>query len=666
MQKRHLINTRFIVCIILCIISVIGYTVESQKVNKCSSAFQPLASAVEQYSKIMRDTKYEIPTGYIDPVELMHNMRDRMSREEPQVVLAVISDTKEASNTREVTLDLLAEVLFAEKQVRQQYTNKEVIKILTPIAFDRESSHRMRGPAISILCLLYSEINVPHVHSFFLHKLRNILFDKNESDHIKRQIIYGLKIFQDPMITRIMEDIVINERESDTLQIDAMYILAESKTVDPEIINVLINRLLEMQSSKLKRLSSRMNMIRAIVDTLYAISSIHTSYKPAVEELINRFFFGMYRASPAPTILRANAIPPLNWSLDSSYVYSTPRSFFSIITQGPFMDTATFFKRIRNRTFLNLEYSHNFSMVHILYFLFLNKKEDPTLRIRVLQRLYLEGHPLLPYLLAGMVVDTREMDWVKFATLIMIEAPGLEGMLPSSKYFQNFLDMQTMAELRESQAPDGQSNISVGVQNRINGRTEESDFQEVLKILLKRLRSEKSNDPMRQEFLRAVSQPELVEQKLSDFISDSKNEDSIMKGVMVYALSEWSMWDNIRLAGTAVSRGLVDYNVRLMAIKKLVDNLVELKKSSSQDVDTSIVDHLVKIFTDPLEDPSMRELAAEALFQIQPSNQPIQQRIITALSNEKDVVVQDVIHYFQWIKNLPVTLQLSDNVRKIK
>ena len=649
--------------ITLCIAPVIASTIESQKINKCSSAFQSLALAVEKYSEIMRDTKYEKSNGYTDPIEMMYNMRDRISHEDPQAVLAVISDTKAASNTREVTLDLLADVLFAKDPVKHKYTNEEVIKTLIPIAFDRKNNNRMRGPAISILCLIYSEINIPHIYSFFLHKLRKMLFDKNESDYIKRQIVYGLKLFQDSIVTRVMEDIIIDGKESETLQIDAMYILAESKTVDPTIINVLMARLLKIQNPDPERL---LNMIRAIVDTLYALTHLHEDYKPAVEELINRFFFGMHGASPAATILRVNIIPPVEWSLDSSHVYDSQTNFFFVRSKDPFIDTVTFLKRIRNRTFLTLEYSHNLSMAHILYFLLLNKKEDNTLRMRVLSRLYTEKHPLLPYILAGMIVDTKEIDMIKFASITMIEDAALDGVFLSPRYFQKFLNIQAMIELSEFETANNQGKVSANTQSKKNGEIGELDFQKAHERLLIQLRSSKSNDPVQQEFLRAVSQPELIKQKLSDFISDSENKDSIMKGLMVYALNEWGMLSNTELAEIAMNKGVMDYHIRLMAIKKLVDNLTELKQSSSQSVNASIVENLVKIFTDPFEDPSIRELSAEALFQIQPPALEIQQRLITTLSNETDVIVQDVIHHFQWIKNLPAGLRPSDNVRKIK
>ena len=607
-----------------------------------------------------------------DSIEMMHDMTVRISQEDPQAVLAVISNKKEDLYIREVALDLLAVVLLGNNQVKSKYINEKVLKTLTPIALHRENSDRMRGSAISILCLIYGEMNVSHVPSFFLHQLRKILFDKNEVDFLKRQIIYGLRLFEDPIVTRIMEDIVIDSKESKSLQIDAMNILAKSKTVDPEIIVVLIKRLLKIQTLRPARLS---NMMRTIVDTLYALTILHKDYKPVVEELINKVFFGMGRSESASTILRVNAIPPLDWPLDSSHVYRSSRNFFFVMSKDPFMDTNTLIKRIRNQTFLTLEYYNNLSMAHTLYFLLFNKKEDNMLRMKILHRLYAENHPFLPYILAGIISDTKEIDVIKFATMTMIEDATLDEVFFSPRYFRRFLDRQAMIELSKFETTHDQGNVSANTQTKTNGEIREPDFQKAYKILLAKLRAAQSTDPVQQQFLQAVSQPELIKQKLSEFIADSENKDSIMKGLMLYALNEWGMLSNTELVQIAVSTGKMDYNMRLIAMKKVVDNLVSSKKStkangtkidSPQYVNASIIENLVKIFTDLFEDPALRELAAEALFQLQPPELEIQQRLIVALSNKQDVVIPDVIHHFQWIKNLPINLQPLDNIVKIK
>ena len=81
---------------------------------------------------------------------------------------------------------------------------------------------------------------------------------------------------------------------------------------------------------------------------------------------------------------------------------------------------------------------------------------------------------------------------------------------------------------------------------------------------------------------------------------------------------------------------------------------------------SALIENLVKIYTDLFEDMILRELAAEALFRIKPPDPKVQQKIVATLSNEKDLIVEDTLHYFQWISSLPTHLRLPNNLVTIK
>lgn len=674
MRKKHL-DSQFIILVFLFVFCVISYAIDSKE-NKCSSSFNSsLISLLKKYSHITRDEKYTKDQSNIPAheQELIDKSRERISTEEPHRVLEIILNKKEGDIIRESAIELLSEILidFNDLAIKQKYTNKETVTALNQIFFDKTNNDRIRGEAVIILCFFYTKMDIGNVPVLFLRQLKKILFDKNESEIVKRDIIEGLNLIKAPSVINMLKEIIVDKKQPESVQIPALQVLAESKTSNPEIIDILISKLLNVP---VEELNQQHDMTMTTVKTLYALTARDNHYKPIVEELINIIFFGMRIGWQASTSLKIEVIPPLDWSLGSLQTYRPLREMFNTMSEDAFINIDSLMKRARNQTFLTLEYSTTFSLVHTLYLMLFNKKEPEVLRIKALHRLYVENHFLFPYILAGIISDQKESELIKFISLLIMQnMEAMESLFSSAVQPDEKSPIELGGKSDHSSNKENKTNKTSDTQTAINGENEELVLKEARERGLKKMYH--SSDPRHQQFLTGLSQPEVIKNSLSEFIANSENKDPIIKGLMLYALNEWGMLNNTRLAEIAVNSGVVNYNIRLMAIKKLMDNLTELKhfasangttKDSPQYVNTSIVENLVKIFTDSFEDPSVRELSAEALFRIQPPDSEIQQRLITALFNEKNVIIQDVIHHFQWIKNLPTNLRPPDNMVKIK
>ena len=668
MKEKHS-NLQFIILIFLSIFCVISYAIDSKE-NKCSLSFDSsFTSLLKEYFRITRDRKYiEDQTNIsVREQELIDKAQKRISHEEPSRVLELILDKKEDDTIRESAIELLSEVLvdFNGIAIKQKYANKETVKALRQIFFNKINNDHIRGEAVIILCFLYTKIDRGNVPVLFLRQLKQILFDKNESEIVKRNIIAGLNLIKDPIVIDILREIIVDKRQPESVQISAMEVLAESKTSNPEIISILINKLLEVP---LEKLDQQYDMTQATVKVLYALAKRSDHYRLVVEELINIVFFGMRTEWQAPTSLRVEIIPPLDWSLGSLQTYRPLRKVFDTRSEDTFVNIDTLMKRRRNQMFSTLEYSTTFSLVHTLYFLLFSKMEDSILRMRALHRLYAEDHSIFPYILAGIVSDKRESELMKMISLSIIKDVEVMESLFSLAVVQfgKKSPIELESTLDHFSNKENKANKTSDTQATVNGESGTLILKEVKEGILRKMQSDNSADPIHQQFLTALSRPDVIKNKLLEFVADPKNKDPIMKGLILCILNEWGMLDYAQLVKIASDKE-VDFNIRIMVVRKIIDDFpLILKKKASQQELLFLAKGLVEIFTDSSESPTLRELSAMALSDIKPSDPELQQRVIVYLSNHRDLTNQELLPHFQWINDLPEVLQFPDNMVKIK
>ena len=668
MKEKHL-DLQSIILVFLSIFCVISYAIDSKE-SKCSLSFDSsFTSLLKEHFRITRDKKYiEDQTNIsVREQELIDKAQKRISHEEPSRVLEFILDKKEDDTIRESAIELLSEVLidFNDIAIKQKYINEETVKVLSQIFFDKTNNDRIRGDAVFILCFLYTKMDIGNVPVLFLRQVKRILFDENESEIVKRDMIANLNLIKDPSVINMLKEILVDKKQPESVQISAMKVLAESKTSNLEIISILINKLLDVP---LEELDQQYDMTQATVKALYALAKRSDDYRPVVEELINIIFFGMRTEWQAPTSLRVKIIPPLDWPLGSLQTYRPMKKIFYTRSEDTFVNTDTLMKQRRNQMFLTLEYSTTFSLVHTLYFLLFSKMEDNILRMRILHRLYVENHSIFPYILAGIVSDKRESELMKVISLsIMQDVEVIESLFSlavvqsgkkSPVELEDTLDHFSNKKNKAKKTSDTQATVNRESRTLVLKKAKEG--------ILRKMQSDNSADPIHQQFLQAVSQPDVIKNKLLEFVADPKNKDPIMKGLILCALNEWGMLDYAQLVKIASDKG-VDFNIRIMVIRKIIDDLsLILKKKASQQELLFLAKGLVKIFIDPSESSTLRELSAMALSEIKPSDPKLQQRVVTYLSDHRDLTNQELLPYFQWINDLPEALRLPDNMVKIK
>ena len=665
MRKKHL-DSQFIILVFLFVFCVISYAIDSKE-SKCSLSFSSSFTVLlKEHFRITRDKKYiEDQTDIsVREQELIDIVQERISHEEPSRVLEFILDKKKDDTIRESAIELLSTVLinFNDLAIKQKYTNKETVTALNQIFFDKTNNDRIRGEAVIILCFLYTEMDIGNVPVLFLRQLKKILFDKNESEIVKRDIIEGLNLIKPPSVINMLKEIIVDKKQPESVQIPAIQVLAESKTSNPEIIDILISKLLNVP---VEELNQQHDMTMTTVKTLYALTARNNHYTPIVEELINTIFFGMRIGWQASTSLRIEVIPPLDWSLGSLQTYRPLREMFNTMSEDAFINIDSLMKRARNQTFLTLEYSTTFSLVHTLYLMLFNKKEPEVLRIKALHRLYVENHFLFPYILAGIISDKKESELIKFISLLIMQnIEVMESLFSSAVQPDEKSPIKLEGKLDHSSNKENKTNKTSDTQTAINRENEELVLKEARERGLKKMYH--SSDPRHQQFLTGLSQPEVIKNSLSEFIANSENKDPIIKGFMLYALNEWGIMGYKELVKVAFNKE-VDFNIRIMVIRKVIDALpLILKKKNSQQELLFLAKGLIEIFVDPSKNPTLRELSAMALFKIKPSHPELQQSIVMHLSNHRDLTNQELLFYFQWIKNLPEELRLPDNMIKIK
>ena len=665
-MKKAGLNLKFIVLAILCIFCVTNYVVAGSE-KSCPLSFDfSFTSLLEEYVRITGNEQYiegqkELS---IQERELIDQVQERVSQEEPHRVLELISNQKENDAIRESAAELLSKALFDPNNtsIKGRYTNDQIISTLAQFVFDRTNNNYIRGKFIVILCLLYKERNVGSVTVLFLRQLRQMLFDKNESEFVKIDIITGLGLFKNPHAVNTIKEVVMSDKAPESVQISAMETLAQNKIADYDIIAALIRKLLNKSVWELEQHS---DFVRAVVRTLYSLTAINTTYKPAVEELINLIFFGTKMNWKVSRSLKMEAIPPVEWSLDSLHEYR-PRGRIFTPNSGEdiFIDIDTVVKQERNQTFMTLEYSTTFYLAHTLYFMLFNKKELNILRAKSLDRLYAEDHPLTPYIMAAMVSDKREAEWVKYIIVMILNDMPIMDLMSSPEVLVGSQKLLNNSETDPAQSVNGNS---ADKKSKVDKETSVDKTVVVKELFLREMQANGSANPVHQQFLEALSRPNLIKNKLLEFIADPKNNDPIMKGLMVYALNEWGMLDYTELVKIASNRK-EDFNIRIMVVRKIIDDLPLIleKKDSQSDLYAFLAKELVGIFVNPSESWTLRELSAMALLQIKPSDPELQQRIVMYLSDHRDLTNQELLPYFQWISGLPDHLQIPNNVTGIK